>query len=220
MPVVKKQLPALVIVDMQNYYLQKDSAYYRYFNMINPGCLEYIHGRCVKTVIPATKRLAGAFRDNGLPLVFLRLCSSRPDRSDLHRFFRETFQRGSERGFNNIYPLADDPFARVVDDLKPLPDDTVIDKPTYSPFTATDIHGKLSDMGVTTLVMTGLATSQCVETTARDGSDRGYDIIQIEDAQADYDELSHTSSLFSSQSVCGGIIMTADVFIASIFGQR
>jgi nicotinamidase-related amidase len=62
-------------------------------------------------------------------------------------------------------------------------------------------------------VFTGLSTSQCVETTARDASERGYHIVHIEDAQADYDELSHASSLYSSQGVCGGFIMTAEEYI-------
>ena len=57
-----------------------------------------------------------------------------------------------------------------------------------------------------------MSTSQCVETTARDASDRGYHVIHIEDAQADYDEVSHTHSLCSSQGVCGGyIVNTEDV---------
>jgi nicotinamidase-related amidase len=68
-------------------------------------------------------------------------------------------------------------------------------------------------MDVGTLVFTGLATSQCVETTARDASDRGFRVVHVEDAQADYDEISHTSSLYSSQGVCGGIIVTTEEFM-------
>ncbi len=212
--------PALVVVDMQNYYLQKNSSYYRYFNRINPGCLDYIHERCEKTVIPAIVRLLKAFRKNKLSVVYLRLCSTRSDRGDLHRFFRETWLRGAEQGFEDIYPLADDHYAQVVNELTPLPGDTVIEKTTYSPFTSTSINEVLAGMKVTALVMTGLATSQCVETTARDGSDHGYEIIQVEDGQADYDELSHTSSLFSSQSVCGGLILSSDLFIKNYLDQR
>ena len=63
------------------------------------------------------------------------------------------------------------------------------------------------------LIFTGLATSQCVETTARDASDFGYSIIHIEDAQADYREVEHKCSLFSSASVCGNWITSANYFI-------
>jgi nicotinamidase-related amidase len=97
-----------------------------------------------------------------------------------------------------------------VDEISPLPGETVIDKTTFSPFTATGIDGTLRAMGITTLLFTGLSTSQCVETTARDASDRGYRVIHVEDAQADYDEASHIHSLCSSQSVCGGYIVKTD----------
>ena len=61
--------------------------------------------------------------------------------------------------------------------------------------------------------MTGLATSQCVETTARDASDRGYGIVHLEDCQADYHEISHRASLIASRSVCGGHVLGAEDFL-------
>lgn len=115
-------------------------------------------------------------------------------------------------GFDGVYPLADEPNAAVIDPIRPLADETVIDKTTFSPFTSTGIDGILRETGISTLLFAGLATSQCVETTARDASDRGYRVIHIEDAQADYDEASHIHSLCSSQGVCGGhIVSTEDI---------
>ena len=78
---------------------------------------------------------------------------------------------------------------------------------------ATDIDRKLKNSGIEGLVFTGLATSQCVETTARDASDRGYSVIHINDAQADYDELTHNASLLSSRGVCGGALYDTSIFI-------
>ena len=136
----------------------------------------------------------------------------KPDRSDLHHFFRESHLKGKRAGFDGVYPLADEPCAAIVDEIRPLPGETVIDKTTFSPFTFTGIDGILRTMGVTTLLFAGLSTSQCVETTARDASDRGYHVIHVEDAQADYDEASHIHSLCSSQGVCGGyVVKTEDV---------
>jgi biuret amidohydrolase len=207
---VEQGRPALIIVDMQNYYLKKSSAYCSYFNTLQPGCLDYIMHRCESTVIPNIRLLLGHFRGLSLPPVYLRLCGKDPDRSDLHHFFRESYLKGKRAGFVGVYPLAGDPDAAVVDEITPLPDETVIDKTTFSPFTATGIDRMLRAMGITTLMFTGLATSQCVETTARDASDRGYRVIHVEDAQADYDEASHIHSLFSSQGVCGGYIVKTD----------
>ena len=205
--------PALVIVDMQNYYLKRDSSYYGYFNSQHAGCLDYILTRCETTVIPNIRRLQECFRGHSLPVIFLRLCGTDPERGDLHPIFRDTHFRGKRAGFDNLYPLANDPFADVADEIRPLPGETIVNKTTFSPFTATGIDRIFRERGISLLAFTGLATSQCVETTARDASDRGYGVIQIEDAQADYDETTHNASLFSSQGVCGGMIIGTDEYI-------
>ncbi len=204
---------ALVVVDMQNYYLRDDSPYHRYFSTLQPGCLDYITDRCGSTVVPNISRLLSLYREHAMPVLFLRLCGRDPERADLHRFFRELYQRAKLSGFDNVYPLAGDHFADIIGELRPQEGETIIDKTTFSPFTSTGIEGELKKMDVGTLVFTGLATSQCVETTARDASDRGFRVVHVEDAQADYDEISHTSSLYSSQGVCGGIIVTTEEFM-------
>ncbi len=66
--------PALIVVDMQHYYLQKTSAYWAYFNALQPGCLDYIANRCETIVIPNIRLLLQVFRSSSLPPVFLRLC--------------------------------------------------------------------------------------------------------------------------------------------------
>jgi biuret amidohydrolase len=210
---VKDSVSALIIVDMQNYYLKTDSPYHRYFTDIQPGCLDYIRERCETVVVPNIRRLIDRCRDMSIPVLFLRLCGKDPDRADLHRFFKELYQKAKLAGYDNVYPLENDPYADMIEELRPLASETVINKTTFSPFTSTDIDAMLKRMGVDTLIFTGLSTSQCVETTARDASDRGYRVVHIEDAQADYDEISHTSSLYSSQGVCGGIIATTEEFI-------
>jgi nicotinamidase-related amidase len=206
---------ALVIVDMQNYYILKDSSYYRYFNDLQPGCLDYIIDRCIGTVVPNIQALMRHFTSHDLPVIYLRLCGTREDRRDLHPFFRETFEKGARKGYSDLYPLSNSNMADVHDDLRPRTGDFIIDKTTYSPFTATNIDSLLKKMNVNSLVFSGLATSQCVETTARDASDRGYAVIHIEDAQADYDEITHVSSLLSSRGVCGGHVVSTEEYIWS-----
>jgi biuret amidohydrolase len=204
---------SLVVVDMQNYYLKRDSSYYRFFSALQPGCLDYIIHRCETMVIPNIRRLLGHFRERDLPVIFLRLCGTDPQRSDLHFFFQETFRKGRLAGFEDVYPLCGDGYADILYDIRPLGSEPVVNKTTFSPFTRTDFDSNLKSRGISTLVVTGLSTSQCVETTARDASERGYRIIHIEDAQADYDELSHTSSLYSSQGVCGGTVLSTEEYL-------
>ncbi|HPJ38918.1 MAG TPA: isochorismatase family cysteine hydrolase [Spirochaetota bacterium] len=210
----------LIIVDMQNYYLQSESSYSRYFDALYPGSLDYIHTRCRDLVVPNIARLITLFRENHEEILYLRLCGRNKDRSDLHRFFRETWEQGKQKGFDDVYPLSSDAMADVIADIAPAAGDHVFNKTTFSPFSSTGIMEQLRVLGITKLVFTGLATSQCVETTARDASDMGIDVIHIEDAQADYDESTHMASLYSSRGVCGGDIYSTGVFIESYFSER
>ncbi|HOP64717.1 MAG TPA: isochorismatase family cysteine hydrolase [Spirochaetota bacterium] len=205
---------ALMIVDMQRYYLESDSAYSRYFDYLYPGSLRYIKQRADEIVIPNIIEIAKLFRRQGLQVIYLRLCGEKSDRSDLHRFFMNSYIEGKERGFEGVYPLFSEPEADVVEQLRPEPSDIIINKTTFSPFASTGIDEMLKKMGINSLVFTGLATSQCVETTARDASDRGYEVIHIEDAQADYDEMTHNASLFSSRGVCGGVLFDTEEYLS------
>jgi len=203
----------LMIVDMQKYFIDDTSDYSRYFNMLYPGSLQFIRETCLSTVIPNIKKLKKHFTETENPVVYLRLCGSDPERKDLHNFFYESWRQGFEKGFDAVYPLRNDPMAQVIDELKPDYGDVVIDKTTFSPFSSTMIEKELAGMEVEEIVFTGLATSQCVETTARDASDRDYRVIHIYDAQADYDNNTHEASLYSSRGVCGGIIYDTDIYI-------
>jgi len=207
---------ALIIVDMQKYYLENDSVYFEYFNSLYPGSLSYIINRSYNITIPNIIKIKKSFKKLNLPVIYLRLCSSKPDRSDLHRFFKKSYEDGLARGYNGVYPVKTETAADIIDELKPEENDLIVNKTTFSPFSSSDIDNILKSMNITTLVFTGLATSQCVETTARDASDRGYDVFHIHDAQADYDEITHDASMYSSRGVCGGAIYDTDSFIELI----
>jgi nicotinamidase-related amidase len=64
-------------------------------------------------------------------------------------------------------------------------------------------------MRLETLVMTGVATNACVETTARDAADRGYGVALVDDCLADYEEQAHEATLrafhFNSGRVVGSV---------------
>ncbi|HPG87542.1 MAG TPA: hypothetical protein PLQ29_12665, partial [Spirochaetales bacterium] len=72
---------ALLVVDVQNYYLNPGSPFYRYSERCWPGCMAYIGRRVETSVFPAVTRLRQAFSAVGWPTVYLRLCASETDRS-------------------------------------------------------------------------------------------------------------------------------------------
>lgn len=192
---------------MQRYYLDETSSFHRYFSRRYPGSMDHISTRCNEVTVPAIARLLACFRSRSLPVLFFRLCGTAPDRSDLHRFFKRSDDEARERGFPDIYPLESDPYSDIVRELSPYVGELVVTKTGFGGFTRGKTAEELRDIGVNVLVMTGLATSQCVETTARQASELGFSIVMVEDAVADYSDESHYASLVASRGVLGGTIV-------------
>jgi nicotinamidase-related amidase len=71
---------------------------------------------------------------------------------------------------------------RIVDELAPEKDEPIITKTSHNAFTTSNLHQMLTAAGVRSLTVCGLRTEQCVETTARVGSDLGYQVTFVTDA--------------------------------------
>jgi nicotinamidase-related amidase len=80
-------------------------------------------------------------------------------------------------------------------ELAPHPDDLRVTKPGWSALTRTELDAELRSRGVTQLVLTGVATSIGVESTARSARDLGYELVLVTDAVADVDPAEHEHSL-------------------------
>ena len=73
-----------------------------------------------------------------------------------------------------------------VADLRPLPGEIVIPKPGKGSFHATPLAEELRGRGITHLLITGVTTEVCVQTTMREANDRGYECLLVEDATESY----------------------------------
>jgi nicotinamidase-related amidase len=102
--------------------------------------------------------LIDAYRDAGLPLFFI-----------LHTDEDEAFRPGS-------------PAFRLMDFIRRNDSEPLLVKNTRNSFTSTDLQQRLAALGVTRLVLTGIQTEQCVETTTRIGADLGYDADFVTEA--------------------------------------
>jgi nicotinamidase-related amidase len=74
----------------------------------------------------------------------------------------------------------------IVDELAPLPDEAVIDKPGKGAFYATGLGALLEEAGITHLLVTGVTTEVCVHTTVREANDRGFDCLVVADCVGSY----------------------------------
>jgi nicotinamidase-related amidase len=75
-------------------------------------------------------------------------------------------------------------FVRLLDGLKPAEGEPVITKTSHNSFTTTNLQQLLTSAGIGEVVVCGIRTEQCVETTARVASDLGYDVTFVIDATA------------------------------------
>lgn len=100
---------------------------------------------------------------------------------------------------------------RVVDTLEPAADEPVIVKTTINSFTSTDLEQRLRAAGVDRLVLCGIRTDQCVETTARIATDLGFDTTVVLDATA-----TNPAGALTAQQV---VERTAEVLAAREFAH-
>ena len=77
-------------------------------------------------------------------------------------------------------------YVRLMDWLVPDPDEPVLTKTSHNAFTTTNLHQLLTSRGVREIMVCGIRTEQCCETTARVGCDLGYDVTFVIDATATF----------------------------------
>ena len=203
------QRTALVIIDMQEYFLNPDSPFSRLCEKIVPGVLDYFQGRGRTVVEPTLRRLLSFFRADGLRVIYTTIASDLADGRDLLPILQQRNALAREQAGAASTPLRTDPWARIVPALAPRPDELVVNKTTYGTFSSTGLDHTLRFLGIDTLVIGGVVTNVCVETTARDAADMGYQAILVDDACAAFSPEIHEATLLSFQGPFGRV-RTAD----------
>ncbi len=169
---------ALLIIDMQRDFLE-------------PGGFGEMLGNDVsqlrRTIAP-NQRLLAAWRAAGLQVLHTRE-GHRPDLTDLPPAKkirgRSATCIGDAGPMGRILVLGEAGHDNIAE-LYPLPTEPVIDKPGKGAFFATDLHAILQNRGITQLVVTGVTTEVCVNTTVREANDRGYDCLVPADCVGSY----------------------------------
>lgn len=88
-----------------------------------------------------------------------------------------------EPGSGNVFD-PESGFVRLIDGLTPAPGEPTLHKTSHNAFTTTNLQQRLTERGITELLICGMRTEQCVETTARLASDLGYQVTFVIDATA------------------------------------
>jgi nicotinamidase-related amidase len=99
----------------------------------------------------------------------------------------------------------------IIEELKPEPGELIIYKNSIGAFNSTAIDQILRNLGVETLVITGGATNGCVETTARDAADRGYNCFLVDDGCVTKNQELHDGTMRNFELLFGKVSTTQEV---------
>lgn len=181
---------ALVIVDMQYVDAHRDYALGASLKKSHPEIWDYYFKRVEQLVIPNTRRILDAFRAAGMRVVHFTVGPELPDGGDFLAARRaDTPALASQLHYKGTFEH------QILPDLTPAAGELVINKTSRGAFNSTGFEHTLRNLGIDTLVMTGVCTCSCIETTARDASDRAFRVALIDDAMADLDQASHDATM-------------------------
>ena len=204
----------LLVIDMQNYGCNPEAGLGPMLSERHPEIAGYYLPRVTDTVVPNARRLLEGFRAADGRIVFTRHGPLLADGSDMvARRRRRDRESLASTGTPALWHRGTFEH-EVVAALAPAAGELVIDKNTSSAFSSTGIEWLLRNMEVETLVLVGMATDMCVETTARDAADRGFNVIVVEDATATFFEHHHRAALSGFARVFGQVWDTERVFAA------
>jgi biuret amidohydrolase len=179
---------ALLIIDMQRDFL--DPQGYIAHSGVDVSVL--------RAVIPNVRRLLDAARSNGICVIHTRE-GHRADLADLPAVKAKRAARAGaaigEAGPLGRLLVRGEPGHAIIPELTPLATETVIDKPGFGAFYATDLEHILHVAGIRSLTLAGVTTDVCVHSTLREAVDRGFDCVTVADACAAADPAIHTAML-------------------------
>lgn len=173
--VIDPKKTALLVIDMQKVFLdrplpenttEREREYYKRW--------EPFYDKIENVVIPNNKKLVEHFRQNNMEVIFAKIQCHKKNGSD-----RSLVQKAT--GFNELLLPIGNADADIIPELSPIDDEIVITKTTDSAITGSNLRLVLHNMGIDTVIVTGVFTDQCVSGTVRSLADESYHVWLIED---------------------------------------
>lgn len=200
---------ALIVIDMQNAYLSKGG----YLDLVGFD----VSGS--PQVIQAVRKVVDSARAAGLTIIYMQNGFD-PEQKEAGPASAPVYHKSNPLKFMRANPghklitkgTWDYEF---VDDLKPHADDIVIHKSRYSSFAGTNLENTLRGRRISHLLVAGVNTNVCVESTIRDAYHKEFFSIMVADATLQAgDQSIFDATVFNIERFLGWVSSTADVCTA------
>jgi ureidoacrylate peracid hydrolase len=192
---------AILIVDVQNDFCAEGGAMHR-------------EGRDVSPVQAMVPRLAGfidAARRAKVRCIWIRNVYNTGPNWYLSEVWLEHAQRRRRGAYLSIPVCEPDAWNGDFFQIKPLAEEAIVTKHRYGAFESSDLDLVLRSQGIRTVIMTGVATNVCVETTARQAFLRDYYVVFTSDCTATYSQADHEATLRNIDAYFGEVVTAAQV---------
>lgn len=168
---LNRDASALLVIDMQRFFLDPDSPTFTCGGL---------------TILPNVKRLIAAFREASRPVIYTR-----------HVHHPDGIDAGIMGWWWQGMCLEGTPESEIAEEIAPLASEKVILKHRYSAFYNTDLETILRCLRIEDLVISGIMTNMCCESTARDAYQRDCRVFFLADGTATINEEMHVASLLN-----------------------
>jgi len=194
---------ALIIIDMQNDFIHENGAMRKI--SLEMGVPESALDLS-KAPIPNIKKLAEHFRKSRKNVIYVYIAWE-ADYSDVAIPLSKMPPKVKEVGALVRGSWG----SQIIEELTPSESDHMVMKKGYGGFFQTSLDRILRNLGIKTLVLGGIYTNICVETTAREAIAYGYDILLARDATASFDEEGHQATLKVIAAAFGEVVSTEEI---------
>ena len=198
---VDPQHAALLVVDVQNDFCAEGGAMHREGRDLS----------LVQQMVPRLERLVEATRAAQVPLVWIRNVYTTAPNHYLSETWLEQARRRRKGAYVSIPVCEAGQWNGDFYQVRPRPDEVIVTKHRYGAFESTDLDLVLRSRGIRTVIMTGVATNVCVETTARQAFLRDYYVVFLSDCTATYSQAQHDATLFNIDQFFGEVAASEDV---------
>jgi ureidoacrylate peracid hydrolase len=189
---IRRGATALLFVDVQNYSAEGGGEYAGLAPEEIEARYGYFFRQMRERAVPNMQKLQRACRKAGIEVMYTVIESLTLDGRDM----------GLDYKISGLFCPKGSRDAHVIDAIAPQGDEIVIPKTSSSVFISTNIHYILGNLGVKHLIVSGVLTDQCVDSTVRDACDYSYLVTLVTDACATLTEQRHASSIANNRGYC------------------